>query len=67
MAESISDTIYIQLKAIRDELVSMRTAINNLASKQQLYQLQAIRQRELTALVSRVDDLESRLAIIENS
>lgn len=57
-------TILTELAEIRDELIDMRTAIDNLASKQQLKQLLSLRQKDITNLQTRVSTLEQQVLLL---
>jgi predicted nuclease with TOPRIM domain len=62
-----TDQLLLRIEVIEAKLNDVQTAINNLASKQQLKQLLNIRQTEIDDLKVRVTSLEGRLTVLESA
>jgi len=56
-----------RLLAIEQAITDLQTAVQNLASIQQLRQLYALRQQEIEEIKSSLDDIESQLGILQTS
>ena len=54
-----------RIRNIEEAIVSLSTAVNNLASKTQLSQLLLIKQAEIDALKRDVESLESQVALLQ--
>jgi polyhydroxyalkanoate synthesis regulator phasin len=63
----MSDDVQIQIDQIIDKLNQIQVVINNLATKAQLNQISYIRQTEIDDLQTRVTNLESEIAVLQNS
>ena len=61
-----SDAEELRIKNLEEAVNKQSTAINNLASKQQLRQLLLIRQAEIDTLKTRVAALESQIEILQS-
>lgn len=56
-----------RIRAIELKLNDIQTALNNLATREQLKQLLNIRQSEITELQEKVVELEQRILDLENA
>lgn len=56
-----------RIRAIELKLNDVQTALNNLATREQLKQLLNIRQSEITELQEKVEELEQRIVDLENA
>jgi len=56
-----------RITAVEDLLNVMQTALNGVATKQQMKALLALRQAEVTDLQARVTALESQIAILQDA
>ncbi len=54
-----------RIETIEKLLNQMQTAINNLASQQQLRSLVALKQKEIADLTTRVSSLESQVTLLQ--
>lgn len=60
-------TLLTRVQALEAAVANLQRAMQNIASIQQLRQLLALKQQEVTELTSRVDDLESQISILQTS
>ena len=56
-----------RIRAIELKLNDIQTALNNLATREQLKQLLNIRQSEITELQEKIEELEQRIVDLENA
>lgn len=63
----VYDNVDDRLQAIEREINNLQKVVNNLASSQQLRQLLALRQQDITDLQNRVAALETQVAILQRS
>lgn len=60
-----SDAESTRIRNIESALNDLQTAVSNLMSKQQYRQLLLLKQNEISALTTRVLDLESQITILQ--
>lgn len=63
---AFTDAESIRIIAIEEAVNDVQTAVNNLASKQQMRQLLLIKQSEIDALTQRVAALETQVQVLQN-
>jgi len=56
-----------RITALEKFVEQLQTAVNNLASKQQVRQLLLLKQQEITDLEARVTELERIVSLLENN
>jgi polyhydroxyalkanoate synthesis regulator phasin len=62
---AFSDVEEARISLIEDILIDLMTAVNNLASKQQMRQITLLRQTEITDLTTRITELERLIALLQ--
>ena len=56
-----------EYQALARAVINIQTALNNVASKQQLRQLYALRQQEIEEIKARLDTIEAQIEILQGS
>ena len=66
-ATRMSATILSRVQALEAAVANLQKAMQNVASVQQLRQLLALQQQQVSELTTRVEELESQLSILQTS